>query len=58
MAHGAQDPIIPLPLAEQSRETLRELGHTVEWHQYPMQHSVCMEEIGAIAEWLRGRLGL
>jgi phospholipase/carboxylesterase len=58
MAHGAQDPIIPLPLAEQSRDTLRELGHTVEWHQYPMQHSVCMEEIGAIAEWLRGRLGL
>jgi phospholipase/carboxylesterase len=58
MAHGAQDPIIPLPLAEQSRETLRELGHTVEWHQYPMQHSVCMEEIGAIAEWLRERLGL
>jgi phospholipase/carboxylesterase len=58
MAHGTQDPIIPLPLAEQSRETLRELGHTVEWHQYPMQHSVCLEEIGAIAQWLRERLGL
>lgn len=58
MAHGVQDPIIPLPLAEQSRETLRELGHTVAWHQYPMQHSVCMEEIGAIAGWLRERLGL
>lgn len=58
MAHGNQDPIIPLTLAADSRDTLRELGHTVEWHQYPMQHSVCMQEIGAIAGWLRERLGL
>ena len=58
MAHGNQDPIIPLALAETSRDTLMELGHMVEWHQYPMQHGVCLEEIGAIAEWLRARLGL
>jgi phospholipase/carboxylesterase len=58
MAHGEQDPIIPLALAETSRETLKQLGHPLEWHQYPMQHSVCMEEIGAIAGWLRERLGL
>lgn len=58
MAHGSQDPIIPLAFAEQSRDTLTALGHAVEWHEYPMQHSVCMEEIGAIAGWLRGRLGL
>lgn len=58
MAHGNQDPIIPLALAEASRDTLSTLGHEVEWHEYPMQHSVCMEEIGAIGEWLRERLGL
>jgi phospholipase/carboxylesterase len=58
MAHGRQDPIIPLTLAEQSRDTLCPLGHPVEWHEYPMQHSVCLEEIGAIAGWLRERLAL
>ena len=58
MAHGDQDPIIPLGFAEKSRDTLSTLGHEVEWHEYPMPHSVCMEEIGAIAGWLRERLGL
>lgn len=58
MAHGNQDPIIPLAFAEKSRDTLTELGHPIDWHQYPMQHGVCMEEIGAIAGWLRERLGL
>jgi len=31
---------------------LRELGYTVEWHEYPMPHSVCAEEIDDIREWL------
>lgn len=58
MAHGRQDPIIPLALAEQSRDSLLSLGHPVEWHDYPMQHSVCMDEISTIAGWLRERLAL
>lgn len=58
MAHGSDDPIIPLAFAEQSRDQLTELGHQVEWHRYPMPHSVCMEEIKAIAGWLRERLGI
>lgn len=58
MAHGMEDPIIPIALAKQSYDTLTSLGHPVEWHTYPMQHSVCMEEIGAIAGWLRERLAL
>ncbi len=58
MAHGIQDPVIPLALGEQSRDTLTSLGHPMEWHDYPMQHSVCLEEIGAIAGWLRERLAL
>ena len=58
MAHGSDDPIIPLSFAEQSRDQLMALGHEVEWHQYPMPHSVCWDEIQAIAGWLRERLGL
>jgi phospholipase/carboxylesterase len=58
MAHGSDDPIIPLALAERSRDTLATLGHPVAWHEYRMPHSVCAEEIGAIAGWLRERLCL
>ncbi len=53
MAHGNADPVIPLALAERSHALLVEMGYTVEWHTYPMPHSVNMEEIGHIAVFLR-----
>jgi phospholipase/carboxylesterase len=45
MAHGMMDPVVPIARAVQSREVLEKLGYSVEWHQYPMPHSVCQEEI-------------
>jgi phospholipase/carboxylesterase len=55
-AHGTYDQVIPLAMATASRDKLRALGYAVEWHEYPMQHSVCAEEVGAIAAWLRSVL--
>jgi phospholipase/carboxylesterase len=52
MAHGTEDGIIPLPRALQSRDLLTRLGYAVEWHNYPMAHSVCTEEIADISAWL------
>jgi phospholipase/carboxylesterase len=52
MAHGTADAVLPLTLAESSRRTLEALGYEVEWHAYPMPHSVCMEEVSAIGAWL------
>lgn len=52
MAHGRVDDIIPLDRAERSRDALAALGYPVEWHDYPMPHSVCLEEIAHIAAWL------
>ena len=52
MAHGTQDPLIPLARAAASRDALRALGYPIEWHEYPMPHSVCAEEIAAIGAWL------
>ncbi len=52
MAHGTADPLIPLPLASLSREHLKQQGYQVEWHQYLMPHSVCLEEIQEIGRWL------
>lgn len=57
MAHGSHDPIIPLSRAEQSRDLLRSLGYPVEWHEYPMPHSVCAQELDAISTWLGNLLG-
>lgn len=53
MAHGTQDPIIPMARATESRDALRALGYSVQWQQYPMPHSVCAEEIELIAGFLR-----
>jgi phospholipase/carboxylesterase len=52
MAHGSHDNVIPLARAEQSRKMLVDSGYRVEWHSYPMAHSVCAEEIADIASFL------
>jgi phospholipase/carboxylesterase len=53
MAHGVQDGVIALEMATLSRDILRQHGYDVEWHDYPMAHSVCLEEIADIGAWLR-----
>ena len=58
MAHGQDDPVVPIERALASRDLLRSLGYTVDWHEYPMPHSVCPEEIGDIAAFLRRVLTL
>ena len=55
MAHGRMDPMIPITRAITSREALTALGYTVEWHEYPMGHQVCPEEIADIGTWLGRR---
>jgi phospholipase/carboxylesterase len=56
MAHGQYDDIIPLRRAEESKHILERLGYKVEWHAYPMPHSVCPEEIEHISQFLRRAL--
>lgn len=55
MAHGSQDPVVPQALGQRSREALQTLGVAVEWHSYPMPHSVCAEEIRDLGDWLSRR---
>jgi phospholipase/carboxylesterase len=52
LVHGVHDPVIPLARARQARDVLAGLGYAVEWHEYPMPHSVSNEEIRDIAAWL------
>ncbi len=51
-AHGRFDDLIPIERAVHTRDALQALDYSVEWHEYPMPHSVCAEEIADIAEWL------
>jgi phospholipase/carboxylesterase len=53
MVHGRDDGVIPMARAEQSRDLLNSMGYQVEWHEYPMQHSLCQEEVDDIGAWLK-----
>jgi len=52
MAHGTHDPMIPMARAMRAREILSGLGYRLEWHEYAMPHSVCLEEVRDISAWL------
>ncbi|GAB3375437.1 alpha/beta hydrolase [Massilia agri] len=53
MAHGTHDNVVPFVRAQQSAQVLKELGYQVEWHEYTMQHSLCLEEVQDISKWIR-----
>lgn len=53
MAHGLFDPIVPLMLGDMTRQQLQSLGYPVEWHTYPMPHTVTQEEISDMAQFLK-----
>jgi phospholipase/carboxylesterase len=53
MAHGSDDPVVPIARAIHSRDLLSSLGYAVDWREYPMPHAVCAEELEAIAAFLR-----
>ena len=52
MAHGQWDNVLPMNLGVVSRNFLKAQGYAVEWHEYPMAHAVCAEEIADIREFL------
>ncbi|MDX8404027.1 MAG: dienelactone hydrolase family protein [Mariprofundaceae bacterium] len=52
MAHGVEDPVVPFELGDHSHHKLQSLGYAVEWHSYPMEHTVCHEEIIKIGQWI------
>ena len=52
LAHGSRDGVVALPRAVASRDALLALGYPVEWHEYPMEHSVCPQEVSDLQKWL------
>ena len=56
LAHGSEDDTVPETLGQYSRSILEQRGCLVDWHSYPMGHTVCPEELSDLSLWLHGRL--
>jgi phospholipase/carboxylesterase len=55
-AHGSEDDVVSPALGRAARDFLAGRGYAVEWHEYPMPHAVCGEEVDRIGAWLRARI--
>jgi phospholipase/carboxylesterase len=55
MGHGTQDPVVVPAWGSRSRDALKALGVGVEWHTYPMPHSVCADEVRDLGDWTTAR---
>ena len=53
IAHGTRDPMVTLARGQASRDAVAALGNPVSWHDYPMEHSVCMEELREVERFLQ-----
>jgi phospholipase/carboxylesterase len=53
LAHGQRDPVVPLARGEAARDWLQAHGRPAQWQTYPMEHSVCIEEVRDLEQWLR-----
>jgi len=58
MAHGTWDPVVPIKNAIRTKQQLTRIGYVVNWHEYPMEHTVCIEEIKHLRSWLIDNLTL
>lgn len=57
IGHGRFDPVVPFMLGQKARDALQSQGYRTEWHEYPIEHSVSMEEIQDIGRWIAKALG-
>ncbi len=57
ICHGSMDPMVPEQLGQRAVASLKEMGLEPEYHSYPMEHMVCLEQIREIGQWLSRQLG-
>ncbi len=56
VAHGTQDPVIPVSFGREAREYLRSVGADLTYSEYPMGHQIALEELEDVSAWLTSRL--
>lgn len=52
IAHGKQDPVLPLSYAHQALEYLQPLSDNITYNEYNMVHTVGESEMGDLTGWL------
>lgn len=57
LGHGRHDDVIAIERGRASRDLLQQQGYPVQWHEYPMAHTVSLDEIADLNRWLLGVLG-
>lgn len=56
LGHGLEDDVVPVTRGQQAYATLQRLGHPITWHDYPIDHTLCLDEIADIQRWLLSTL--
>ncbi len=57
VCHGTRDPVVNEALGRKAESDLRSMGYSTEYKSYPMEHSVCLQQIQDISAWIQARLG-
>ncbi len=52
IGHGQFDPVLPIILGQSYYQQLKQCGYTTEWHDYPVEHQLCDQELQDISNWL------
>ena len=55
-AHGNEDDVVSIELGLRALEFLKNNGYPCDWQEYPMSHSVCIEEVQDIGAWLNNQI--
>ncbi|MEP1445338.1 MAG: alpha/beta hydrolase-fold protein [Paraglaciecola sp.] len=56
VAHGTHDDVVPVFMGNAAFKVLQSNGYQVTWHEYAMQHNVCMQQLNDISSWLQEKL--
>ncbi len=52
MAHGIIDSVVDVENGKAAFDTLKAMDYNIEWHDYLMEHSLCIEEIEHISAFM------
>jgi phospholipase/carboxylesterase len=56
VAHGTHDDVVPVFMGNTAFKVLESNGYQATWHEYAMQHNVCMQQLNDISSWLKEKL--
>ncbi|MCV6611912.1 MAG: alpha/beta hydrolase [Amphritea sp.] len=56
IAHGEHDDVVPMSLGTQAVNLLESMNYQPQWQTWPIDHSLCLEEVQAIGRWLQAVL--